>query len=704
MTAFDTDALYALLPLTVRTRDLESGNSLRALIDVVAGQAQRVDDSLDQLYDDSFIETCSPWATGYIGELIGYRALRAIPPADGPARADVADTIGLRRRKGTLSNLDQLARDVTGWPAVVVEFFARLAVSQYVRNHVRPQNACVDVRGWQTALDIGTAFDMPPRTADVRRIASGRGRYNIPNVGIFLYRLRAYGGASLGLRSDSTGGGSSLASSTASRIGPNRYRFDPFGEDVQLVNPPAAAPAFSLTTRAEVPFPLRRVALYTELEALRAGSLQADRASYFGAAPVLAVYDAAGDAIPAAQLAVCDLTTWAAPTDPRIRVVVDPELGRLMCNPAVFSAPAPLRVSYAYAFSGDYGGGTYARIPDAAEGAVTVNVDDLALAAPASWTGGVVEVGDSGIFPGDVTLAQTTQSMVVRAADYARPVIGGDLTVIARLGARLTLRGIGVAGNVVVVGAAPAIAAADPSFTLRLEHCTVRGAFTWTYPGGGALVIEHSLCASLGVHPAVELEISDSVIDGAPADPQFDIEGSSGTFSTSSVGSVTPSAYDTFSAIAAPDMSSPCGGVSISASTVFGSVRAREARLIENSIMTGPVNADRTQAGCVRYSYLPPPPASRVPPRFRCQPDLAIESDASAAARIVPAFTSRARNEGGYAQLADTCPAEIRTGAEDGDEMGVFLGVYAPRREANLRFRLDEYLRIGLEAGVIHAS
>src|SRR5262249_58531786 len=29
-------------------------------------------------------------------------------------------------------------------------------------------------------------------TADVRLIASGRGRYNVPNVGLFLWRLRPY--------------------------------------------------------------------------------------------------------------------------------------------------------------------------------------------------------------------------------------------------------------------------------------------------------------------------------------------------------------------------------------------------------------------------------------------------------------------------------------------------------------------------------
>jgi hypothetical protein len=36
--------------------------------------------------------------------------------------------------------------------------------------------------------------------------------------------------------------------------------------------------------------------------------------------------------------------------------------------------------------------------------------------------------------------------------------------------------------------------------------------------------------------------------------------------------------------------------------------------------------------------------------------------------------------------------------------MGVTHELYAPQREGNLRIRLDEYLRFGLEAGIFYAS
>jgi hypothetical protein len=125
----------------------------------------------------------------------------------------------------------------------------------------------------------------------------------------------------------------------------------------------------------------------------------------------------------------------------------------------------------------------------------------------------------------------------------------------------------------------------------------------------------------------------------------------------------------------------------------------------------------------VRYSFLPLT-GSQTPRRFRCQPDLEASAEIAAAltanpgltpaqsnaigasveAWLVPAFTSRIPGQPGYLQLADATPDQISSGAEDGDEMGVFYGLYSGRRESNLSYRLNEYLRIGLEAGIIHAT
>ncbi len=746
MKPLDGDAIYALLPATVRSRDSRSGGALQELINVIAGQGAILDDNLAQLYDDLFIQTCAPWAIPYIGELIGYRPIRPIPPRDSTTRADVADTIGFRRRKGTLTVLDQIATDVTGWPALAVEFFQGLAVSQYVRNHRRPGNACVDVHDWQSAADFNSAFDAMARTADVRRIASGRGRYNIANIGVFVWRRSAFGGATLLTPSQPA---AAVAMSTAARVGANRYTFDPFGADVPLINPPQPLREdFLLTQRANVPFPLRRFALFVELEALRAvaaHTLDSWPAQFFGVPPVLVVCEADGSAIDPLKICACNLANWTAPADPAIRVAVDPELGRLMFNGG---PPDPVRVACAYAFSAPLGGGTYARSPDPGEG-TSRPVASFAAADPAAWQAGVFEVADSGSFLGDLALTPGGSPLVLRAADDVRPIVLGQVTIDALPGHSVTLRGIGIRDGVVIrsgpgggssgsssssssssssgssasssssssssssasssstssssASSSSASSASsldhatviDSAFTLILEHCSLRGPLLWSYEGGGFLTISNSLCSALQVDDRVTISLADSGVDGGG---------------------------DTAPAICAADGAGPCGEVNISASTIVGTIAARESTLIESSLLTGRAIFERTQAGCVRYSYLPP--GSATARRFRCQPDLAIDASIAAASkgvaplsaaaqqalrdeassRVSPAFVDRTPGAAGYLQLSDRGPPEIAAGAESGDEMGIFHSLYNGRRESNLEYRLGEYLRIGLEAGVIHAS
>ena len=372
MSPVDADALYALLPAFIRMRDqTQGGGVLRALVGVIAEQAQVVSGGLDQLYDDQFIETCALWAVPYIGDLIGFTPLRPLGPGQPAAtRAEVADTIGFRRSKGTLSMLERLCFDVTGWPGMAVEYFARLSTTQYVRNHLRPGmageyftphsaaqyvrnhlrpgNAIVDVRSPMTAADVGGAFDFPPRSADVRRIDSGRGRYNLPNIGLFVWRLAAYGNPGHPARA----------------VGANRYTFDPFGGDVPLVNPavtqlvpaargePAARPPPALISRINLPFFLQRYPLFF----LQRHPRFAGVVPYAAAAPVAVMVN--GTAVPAAAIGWCDLSGWTPPTAAGIDVTVDPLLGRL-----VFATPPAaadeITVTYTYAFSGDYGGGAY---------------------------------------------------------------------------------------------------------------------------------------------------------------------------------------------------------------------------------------------------------------------------------------------------------------------------------------------------------
>src|ERR1039458_396261 len=113
-----------------------SRGPLESLLSVLQEQLGIVAENLDQLYDDQFIETCAPWVIPYIGDLIGYQSIHGITASVDNPRSEVADTISMRRRKGTVLVLEQLARDVTGWGAHAVEFFQVLGDTQYMK-HVR---------------------------------------------------------------------------------------------------------------------------------------------------------------------------------------------------------------------------------------------------------------------------------------------------------------------------------------------------------------------------------------------------------------------------------------------------------------------------------------------------------------------------------------------------------------------------------------
>ncbi len=106
----------------------------------------------------------------------------------------------------------------------------------------------------------------------------------------------------------------------------------------------------------------------------------------------------------------------------------------------------------------------------------------------------------------------------------------------------------------------------------------------------------------------------------------------------------------------------------------------------------------------MRFCYFPKD--SKVPRQYHCQPGMAIQKaeQKDIAAWLKPGFTDLHYGHPGYAQLYLQCPVEVRTGAEDEAEMGVFHHLQQPQREANLSASLEEYLRVGLEAGIFYVT
>jgi hypothetical protein len=138
--------------------------------------------------------------------------------------------------------------------------------------------------------------------------------------------------------------------------------------------------------------------------------------------------------------------------------------------------------------------------------------------------------------------------------------------------------------------------------------------------------------------------------------------------------------------------------------TVIGKVHATLLDLISNTIFwaglaagdtwKAPLLADRKQAGCVRFSFLPP--HAVTPRQFEC-----VEQ---APGSPQPLFFSLRYGDPPYAKLLTATDDTIRRGADDGGEMGAFHFVLAPLRETDLLVRLQEYVPAGLEFGIIYEN
>lgn len=648
---------------------------LKALLMVIAEQIAVLEENLDQLYDDQFIETCAEWVVPYIGDLIGYRSLHGVAPKVASARAEVAHTIGFRRRKGTATMLEQLARDVTNWDARVVEFFQLLATTQYM-NHIRPDHwYAPDLRRGEPLERLGTAFDSVAHTIDVRRIASGRGKHNIPNIGIFLWRLDAF----------------PLSDSPAVKADPaddHRYFFSPLGNNTQLfTHPESEDEIVHLAGPLNVPAPISWRMLREHL------------GQYYGEA--LSVFVAAGGVNTTVDhVQVCNLSddgsSWAhLPVD---KVSIDPVLGRL-AFPST-TTPQNVRVTFHYGFSAELGGGEYERADtfEAPAGATPLKVPDdhasVQDALDALPGEGIVEIADNGRYEETLEInVAAGKAIELRAADRRRPtlLLTGPLTINGEEGSSVSINGLLIAGDQVEVKAS----AGNQLKQLRVAHCTL-------VPGRQLSVKSEPLSpaeASLAIEiDDVEILITRSIVGGLRIN-----EGSRARIDDSIVDATARTGV----AYAAENGEGAGGLLEIENSTVIGKVHTALLKLASNTIFlaqlaTGdswlaPVRAARKQEGCVRFSFLPL--SSRVPRRFQCQP-----ADAEHELRVTPRFNSLRYGVPAYCQLGSRTAPEILRGADDEGEMGAFHHLHAPQRRTNVGVRLDEFLRIGLEAGIFYET
>jgi hypothetical protein len=682
MNYYTKEKLYELLPAVYRQQDAKIGKPLEALVSVISEQVEILEKDIESLYDNWFIETCEEWLVPYIGDLVRAIFLVSIEKATISQRAWVANTIRYRRRKGTLSVLEQIAHDVTGWNAKAVEFFQLLSTTQYISNHLRPTNyATPDLRDAEKLELLDTPFDTVSHTLDVRNIKNGHGYHNIPNVGLFLWRLQAY----------------PVYNSPAYDQGEGRYSFSQLGFDMQLFNSPVTETQIThLAEEINLPNPIRRLALRDRLD------------KYYGTGKSILV-KVDGTEKTADKIVVCNLDGWVH-RPPVGKVAIDPVLGRIAL-PIADSGVAPPRVhvDYYYGFGADMGGGFYDR-EELEPGLPTItttykitkasSVPDVYATisdAISHWQNidnrpsAVFEIMDSEFYPESLLLAIPEKcTLIIRAAGNQRPVLKANpdagtgeqfIEVAGEKNSSLILDGLLIDKSLGIK-----ITPGDLGL-LSINQCTLvprinLGIRLDSGNDGLLVTLRRSISGKIALTGSeAKLIINDSIVDSKEAGAEHQ--------------DIIPE-----------DAAIECFITKIENSTIFGKVNVDLLELASNSIFTDIVKTKRRQQGCVRFSFIPE--GSEVPRRYHCQPDIRssdlVDNEGSNFTKVHPWFRAENYEDPSYAQLHKYIATEIFEGADNGAEMGAFNSLYEPQRIKNLELSLDEYLRFGLEAGIILAD
>ncbi|MGZ5018055.1 MAG: hypothetical protein ACXV8U_19990 [Methylobacter sp.] len=768
MNTLDKDRLYKLLPYIYQLRDHEKGEPLRALLQVITKQVDIVEKDIGQLYENWFIETCEDWVVPYLGDLIGYTPVHEagepgeITTPQGKLRnkiliprREIANTIRYRRRKGSAALLEQLANDVAGWPARVVEFYKLLSYTQALQfyksrsamqtPHLQSckRGRTVDLR-WGDALNrLDGPFDEIAHTVDVRRINSRltQGRYNIPSVGLFVWRLKAY---------------SVTKTPAASLVQRNCYTFSVLGNNTPLFTHwERETEPTQIAGLHNLPVPISRHD-FAETVVIKGEEKLRASAAYYGENKSLAIWAPdwpvkdAIQPVPRENIIPADLSDWERYRPVKGTVAVDPVLGRILFPPR--QAPNNgVKVSYHYGFSADIGGGEYARtVSQPLEHKIYQIGADQQLTSInqgyAQWLAdqenhkndpeakpfqnAVIEITDSGLYEEQLNIKlKKGQSLQIRAANHKRPVIrfsdrpdqfsvSGDPDINGDpnnyfIVDGLLIEGRGLQAEGEIAGIVIRHSTLVPGWSLdpdcepsQLEEPSID--ITNANP---CITIEHSIIGSIQVNinevglDPILIRISDSILDATGSDcdgPACEAIGASGSNTAHAI-------------------------LTVARSTIFGRIHSHAIELAENSIFMGVIRVARRQLGCMRFCYVRP--LSRTPKRYNCQPDLAEQAaevqliQAAIAAgqpkpdkamidaaklieqeRVRPQFNSHRYGTPTYCQLASGCAEEIKRGADDESEMGVFHDLFQPQREANLRARLEEYIPARADVGIILAS
>ena len=675
--AYYAGKLWSLLPAIYQTLDATStfdtnnpnppNGPLREIVNRIGAQCATLRRSIDRMWEDQSIESCDNWVIPYIGAQLATNLVSSLDARS--RRLEVFKTIYYRQRKGTLPILEEIAANTTGWDARVIEMSRRMARARHGLDPMLPWPAgavlrtpaggYADLRDNYVASRVGTSIDEFSYTTDVRLGQGHTGWYNIPQLGIFLWRLDSV----------PVQGVTPVAASDDE----NQYTFDPTGRDIPLfVAPEAQAFDTNWASRreAQLPGPIDLLLLRHSLSKLYASTQTPNSIGLY-----LATHDA---------MTLVPLDEISTDFRDTTRYVIDPAHGRFT-TPAEPQAPtARLAVSYCYGVPSTIGAGAYDRGPVPSPG-VLQTVSGGGANLPGA-TSGTVQIADSLTYDQapDYAIDSTAVGLVLSAGNLQRPLIRfapvslelAQWTFTADMcngvGGTLRLDGLFVSGGDIVLAG---------SFEKVVLSTSTLDPGAWDGTAAQLAIDGQPLLPS---HLIISGTVRSLVIDRCILGPVT-------TTDTANVERITIT--NSILQVVAPNdaISITTGETRMQGCTILGNASFRQLEA-SDSLFYGEVTVADNQRGCMRFSAFTP--GSVLPSQYEC-----VELDPRQAL-----FASTVFGQPDYGRLLATVGQKISAGAENGSEMGVYFRDENPIKESSLMIKYQEFMPIGLNPVLIYVT
>ena len=653
---------------------------LDALLGGVEAQRRLLEQDIDQVWDDLFIESCADWAVPYIAGLLGL-------PADA-GRLEVAYAIALRRRKGTPAALEDFAEVLTDWTVRVLEGWQITLWAQRLGHPPPPRVASFRVAD-ESRFRVGTPFERDRRSVTPAGPWSPRAATAV----IWPWQVRTY------------------LAVQAAPLGGRRFSLHPLRTEAPLYLRPrprrlssdVGAAAGRSRTGDELDAPVR--ASYRVFQALAAegqitygtnwtvAAQHPLAAGSGGESPTLLALTVDGSPVSWDKLRFGALPPGVAAPEPPVgdEVVLDVSRGRVELGPtlggavrATWHRPVPGELG---ALTGDADVNPEARVvvevrPGVPASGNRVQTLNAAFTLAQTLTAALdpedsrpgrpdVEIrlltSDRLTSPPTQTFAPTVPRWRIVAPRPQTPVLVNSLSIDLD-GATIELEGFHLDGDLRLGATLDCVRAR------HLTMNTAAGRRVQIAPGAWGIGFEARNCILGAIRAdlaAEAISIADSIVD-ARGEPLAVCGAASGG---------TPGK----AAIAAVGTHAPA--LNADGVTFVGAVGLEAVSAVDCLFLDG-VEVVQTQEGCLRHCYIGPPtvPAAPHPTTYRC-----LTSPP-------PTFSSIGFEAAGYYALALEPEHPLQTAASDGGEVGAYHHARRAARITNLRRRIAEFVPLSVRS------